>query len=78
MVVFTQKLYFFVGFPPSMQDFFVKHVPLNARVSGYLDLKSNFLIKNPQNLSKICKKGTHCEILNLNNRRLGRLMVYVI
>ena len=30
-----------------------------------------FLIKNPQNLSKICIKGTNCEILDLNSRRLG-------
>ena len=33
---------------------------------------------NPQNLSKICKKGTDCEILNQNNRRLGGLKVHVI
>ena len=31
-----------------------------------------FLIKNPQSLSKICKKGKNCEILNLNNQRLVR------
>ena len=37
-----------------------------------------FLIKNQQNLPKICKKGTNCEILNLNNERLGRLKVHVI
>ena len=35
-------------------------------------------IKNPQKLSKICKKGTNCEILNQNNRRLERLKVHVI
>ena len=35
------KINFFLGFPPSVEDFFViKHVHLNARVSGYLDLKS--------------------------------------
>ena len=30
-----------VGFPPSAQDFFVVkyHIPLNARVFGYLDSK---------------------------------------
>ena len=33
--------------------------------------------KNPQNLSQICQKGTNCEILNLNNWRLGRLKVHV-
>ena len=37
-----------------------------------------FWIKNPQNLSEICKKGTNCEILNLNNWRLGRLKVHVM
>ena len=31
-----------------------------------------FLIETPQNLSKTCKKGTNCEILNLNSQRLGR------
>ena len=36
----TKKLIFFVGFPPSALDFFVKlHVPLNVWVSSYLDLK---------------------------------------
>ena len=71
-----------VEFPPSVQDFLViKHVPLNARVSGYLDFKfHNFplLIKNTQNLLKVCKKGTNCEILSLNSRRLGNLKLYVI
>ena len=36
-----------------------------------------FLIRNPQNLSKICKKGTNC-VLYQNNRRLLRLKVHVI
>ena len=36
----AQKLNFIVGFPPSVKDFFyMQHVPLNAKVSGYLDLK---------------------------------------
>ena len=36
----TQKLNFFKGLPPSVQNFFVIwHVPLNARVSGYLNFK---------------------------------------
>ena len=36
----AQKFDFIVGFPPSVQDFFyMQHVPLNAKVSGYLDLK---------------------------------------
>ena len=26
---------------------------------------------------EICKKGTNCEVLNLNNWRLGRLKVHV-
>ena len=68
------KFYFFVGLPPSVQDFFfIKHVTLNARVSGYLDLKFH-------NLSPFCifpidfedffiKKRTNCEIFNVNNRR---------
>ena len=34
------KIEFLVGFPPSVKYYFEKkHVPLNARVSGYLDLK---------------------------------------
>ena len=34
------KIEFFVGFPSSVQIFFViQHVPLNAWVSGNLDLK---------------------------------------
>ena len=37
-----------------------------------------FRIKIPQNLSKICIKGTNCDILNLNYRRLGRLKVHAI
>ena len=36
-----------------------------------------FCIKNSQNLSEICKKGTNCEILNLKYRRLGSLKVHV-
>ena len=31
---------------------------------------------NPHNLSKISKKGTNCEIVNLNNQT-GRLKVHV-
>ena len=37
-----------------------------------------FWIENPQNLSEMCKKGSNCQILNQNNRRLGRLKVHVI
>ena len=43
--IFKVTLYFFVGFPLFVQDFFViEHASLNARVSVYLDLeKSTFL-----------------------------------
>ena len=44
----TQKSNFFVGFPLSVQDFFViKNVPLHDRAFGYLDLKFH-------NLSLFC------------------------
>ena len=45
-----QNFNFFVEFPPSVQDFCViKHVPLNARVSGYLDLKFHKSAKSIEN-----------------------------
>ena len=47
---------------------------IEFKVTGH----SKLFIKNLQNLSKIWKKGTICEILNLNNRRLRRLKVRVI
>ena len=72
----------FVGFPPSAQDFlqYIKCTfKRSLRLFRFKILKFvPFLIKNPQNISKICKKGTHSEILNLNNRRLMRLKVHVI
>ena len=69
----TQKFYFFVGFPPSVQDFFViYYVSLNARVSGYLDLKFHNLSPFGGFLGVFMQKGTNCEILNL---RLGRLKI---
>ena len=45
-----------VGFPPSVQDFLLINVPLNAWVSGHLDLKfSNLsLFANFYRIS--CKK----------------------
>ena len=65
------KFNFFVGFSPSVQDFFCY---ITCPISQFVP----FSIKNPRNLSKICKKGTNCENLNLNNRKLGRLNVHVI
>ena len=38
----------------------------------------SFLMKNQQNLLKICKKGTNCEIFNLDNQRLRCLKVQVM
>ena len=77
----TQKSNFVVGFPPSVQDFFC-YITLTFKRTSYLDLKfhnlSPFWLEIPQNLSKIFKKGTNCEILYLINRRLGRLKVHVI
>ena len=54
----TQKLIFIVGFPPSVQDFFLKlkYVPLNARVSGYLDLKFINLFLFALKIRKIYQK----------------------
>ena len=66
-----------IVFPPSVQDFFViYHVSLNARVSGYLDLKFHNL--SPFGGFFGVQKGTNCEILNLNNRRIGCLKIHVI
>ena len=58
----TKKFHFFVGFPPSVQDFLVKkHLPLNARVSGYFDLKlhnlSPFGLKIREIHRKYAKRG---------------------
>ena len=58
------KIEFFVVFPPSVA--IAQFVPFGL------------CIKNPQNLSKVCKKGTNREILSLNNRRLGRLKEHFI
>ena len=76
----TQKLNF-VWVPPSVQAFFViQHVPLNAWVSSYLDLEfhNSFMHIFDRFCGFLIQKGTNCEILNLNNRRHGRLKVHVI
>ena len=77
---FLKNLILFLGFPPSVQDFFViKQGLLNARVSGNLDLKFvPFLHIFDGFCGFLIQKGTNCEILNLNNRRLGRLKVHII
>ena len=50
------------------------YVPLNARVSGNLDLEFH----NLQIFDRFCGFFyQNCEILNLNNRRLGRLKAHV-
>ena len=63
----TQKCYFFVGFPPLAQEFFVNsYEPLNARVSSYSDIKLHNV--SPFGLKIRKKKGqikswlgkTHC------------------
>ena len=59
----------FLGFPPSVYDFFL----YNAWVSGYLDLKLYNLSPFGGFLGVFMQKGTNCEILNLNNRRLSWL-----
>ena len=48
------------------------------RVSGYLDLKFQNLSPFSGFLGVFMQKGTHCEILKLNNQRLGRLKIHVI
>ena len=76
------KIKKFVGFPPSKR--LVCYITYTFKRTSLRLFKFNisqcvpFWNKNPQNLSKICKKGTNCEILNLNSRRLGRLKVHVI
>ena len=68
-----------IHFHPSVQDFFaIKNVSLNARVSGYLDFKFNNLSPFGGFLGVFMQKGANCEVLNLNNRRLGRLKIPVI
>ena len=56
------------------------HVPLNAPVSGYLSIilhnLSPFVLKIRKYIENM-QKGDDCEILNQNNRRLGRLKVHV-
>jgi len=72
---------FFVGCPPSVQDLFLlctfKRPSLRLLIFEIAQFVP-FWIENPQNLSNICKVGTNCKILNLNNRRLGRLKVHDI
>ena len=63
-MTWSLKIKIFVWFPPSVQDFFVICITLifkrtslrifRFKVSQFVP----FWIKNPQNLSKICKKGT--------------------
>ena len=65
--LFTQKCYFFVGFPPSVQYFFVKWT-LFVPFLHIFDRFCGFLIQ----------RGTNCAIFNLNNWRLERLKVHVI
>ena len=71
---------FFLELPPSVQKCPFLYMYLYTlrvfifKISQFVP----FLIKNPQNQSKIFKKGTNCEILNLNNRRLRPLKVHVI
>ena len=74
------KIKLFVGFPPSVLFCYItctfkriSHRLFRFKISQCVP----FLIKNPQNISKISKKGTNCEILNLNNRRPVRLKVHV-
>jgi len=51
------KMNFIVGFPPEIQDSFViKHVPSNARVFGYLDLKFHNLPAFGLKIRKIYRK----------------------
>ena len=64
----TQIFYFFVGFPPSVQDFFFCKMTYTFKRPSLQLFRFQtaqfvpFWIKNPQNLSKICKKGSNCEI----------------
>ena len=76
--VTAQKFNFLQSFP-QYQTFFVcyKHVSLNVRVSVYLDLKFQNLSPFAWKHHKIRQKGTNCEILKLNNRRLRRLKIHV-
>ena len=80
----TQKFHLFEGFPPSVQEFFVCQITCTfKRLSPRLFwFKITQCVPFLHIFERFCgfliKKGTHCEILNLNNRRLGRLKVHVI
>ena len=70
---------------PSQQDFsffqnleFSRSNNMYIGVSGYLDLKFHNLHIFDRFCGFLIQKGTHCEILHLNNRRLMRLKVHVI
>ena len=65
--LFTQKCYFFVGLPPSVQYFFVKWT-LFVPFLHIFDRFCGFLIQ----------RGTNCAIFNINNWRLERLKIHVI
>ena len=78
----TQKRHFFVGFPHIISTRIVCYIKCTfKRTSLWLRRfkisRVPFLIEDLQNVSKICKKGTNCENLNLNKRRLLRLKVHV-
>ena len=61
------RIKFFVGFPPSVQDYYYITCTFECtslRLFRFTQFVP-FWIKNSQNLSIICEKGTNCEILNL-------------
>ena len=69
-----------VGFPPSVKDFFCKITCTFKRPRFQLFRFKiaqcvPFWFKNPRNLSKISKKGTNREILNLNTGDSGKVQV---
>ena len=72
------KIVFFVGFPHQYKTFFC-YITCTFKRTSLLLFRFKisqcipFWVKNLQNLSKTCKKGTNCEILILNYRRHGRL-----
>ena len=72
-----KSLIFFVGFFPSVQDFFVCYKCTFKRSLRLFRFKISQFVPFLHFFDRFCgfliKQGTHCEILNLNNRRLVRL-----
>ena len=67
----TQRCHFFVGFPTFCYITWTFKRTSLSLFRFKISQCAPFLIKNRQSLSKICKKGTNREILNLNIQRLG-------